>query len=98
MRKYVEDTTQRWRVFQAEYPQDAAEIKKLIFSVCTDMTSNGRKKQIEAMRTSDQFENLRGIAIRHSPALGIRDDTDRELALWIRTICFCDVMKQERVD
>jgi hypothetical protein len=95
MRTYVRETAGRWKRFQRSHEAVAAELRGLVLGVCSDMSAQGRKKQVEAMLASAEFDRLRALAITHDAALGIREHTDRELALWVRTVCFCDVMKQE---
>src|SRR3989344_4949750 len=92
MRAYVQDTARRWMQFPASHPLVAGELRELVLSVCGDMSNVSRKKQVEAMTASDQFKKLSKIALQHKELLGIRDDTERELALWVRTICFCSVL------
>ena len=95
MRQYVKQTVGRWGEFQTSHPEVAGKLRDMILSVCGDMTSNGskasRKKQIGAMLQSGQFQSLRELALEHAKELGIRENTDVELALWIRTICFCQL-------
>lgn len=96
MRTYVRETADRWKRFQQSHEVVAAELRGLVLGVCSDMSAGARKKQVEAMLASSEFTRLRALAIEHDAALGIREHTNRELALWIRTVCFCDVMKHER--
>lgn len=96
MRDYVQETARRWSEFQSSHQEVSTEIKELMLGICTDMTSTGRKRQIEAMQASDEYNKLRTLVLRYGEALGIRENTDRELALWIRTVCFCDIMRAER--
>ncbi len=96
MRAYVQETARRWEEFQSSHQAVAAEIRGLVLGVCSAMTAGERKKQIEAMVASGQFNMLRDILIKYDSALGIREHADREFALWIRTICFCQLMRQNQ--
>src|SRR3989344_3056642 len=93
MRKYVENTARLWRTFQAGHPEEAEQLRGFVLGVSSNMSSSGRKKQIESMLASNEFRRLRALAVQHKSELGIREDTDAEFALWIRTICFCDITK-----
>lgn len=97
MRTYVRETAVRWAEFQRSHHEIAEELKHLVLGVCCEMNAEGRKKQIEAMLASTEFARLREIALQHDSSLHIREHSDRELALWVRTICFCHVMGKERV-
>lgn len=94
MRTYVRDTAERWKRFQHSHRAVADELRGLVLGVCSDMSATGRKKQVEAMIASTEFDRLRAVVLEHDTALGIREHTDRELALWVRTVCFCDVMRE----
>jgi len=98
MRKYVHETINRWERFQRNEAVTAAEIKNLILAICGNLASTQRKKEIASSLASSEAVRLREIAMRHAPELGIRENTDQELALWIRTVCFCEVMRQERLE
>lgn len=95
MRGYVHETKRRWRDFQSVNPDLARTIEELVMQICECMTGAQRKKQVDAMLSSESFVKLRSIALSHDLDLGLRDHTDQEFALWIRTLCFFRSMERD---
>ena len=95
MREYVKNVGSLWQQFQKTNPDEAKKLRDVLLGICADMSSANRKRQIEAMLASGNFTSLRAQALKFAGELGIREDSDAEFALWIRTVCFCDVMKAE---
>lgn len=97
-REYVTGTVLAWRKFQASNPVEATRIENLILGICGDMSAEsvGRKQQIGAMKTSNEYTELRAFTRAHADDFGIRNDSDQEFALWIRTICFFKIQVSQR--
>lgn len=95
-KRYVRRVAVRWQVFRKDCPDIAATLGDLVLGVCGDMAADVDTAHTAAkMAASDGFARLRIIAMEYADELGIREETDTELALWIRTICFLRVMHQE---
>lgn len=96
MHKHVQSVIAAWKEFRRVRPDIAAELRAFVLSICDKMTAEDRRKQVEAMLASEKATKLREIVKQFADELKLRDDSDNELALWVRTICFFEVTERER--
>ncbi len=84
---YIRGTKVKWMKFKKENPEIGKELGDLIFGIGSEMS----EEQIGSMWVSDNFFRLKELSQQYAKRLGIRNDTDKELALWVRTICFFEI-------
>lgn len=86
----------RWGQFARTHPDSSDILHQHALTLCEAMTSDAPGDQIDKMIASEAFAPLQKIVIEHHDALGLQTFSDREIALWVRTICFCSTMRAEQ--
>lgn len=84
-----------WSEFAAGNKDVAKTLKDQALLLCEAMTADTEGDQIDKMIRSDVFSTFQANIIRHHRELGLETYSDREIALWVRTICFCSTMHTE---
>ena len=85
----------KWMDFASSNKDVARTLKEQAMLLCEAMTADTPGDQIDKMIASEIFRPFQKNIIEHRHVLGFESYSDREIALWVRTICFCSTMRAE---
>ncbi len=88
MTEFVENTIARWLQFESYKPAIAKKLSFLALAVAEEMPTADSIAQIKAMRDSEHYLELKEHISLNANELGISAQSDREIARWIRVVCF----------
>ena len=91
LHEYMKATRSAWQAFQSSDPETADTIRGLVLATCGDMAGGTPQERIASMLDSEKYPELKDLVDKHYQVLGLRETTEREVALWIKVICFTEI-------
>lgn len=93
MSSYLKKVSGYWSTFAKGNRETADTLHLQAMALCEIMTGDKPGDQISKMCSAQEYEPFRKIVLQHKTALGLSQCSHREIALWVRTICYCSTIK-----